>query len=312
MTRILALAGRKQSGKNTAYNFMLGVTLLRLSVVRGSIEIKDDGNLFVSDLFGDEELGGIARFVNDRSEKIDYFNNTYVYPFIRNYSFADLLKQSVCMDLLGLSWEQCYGTDEQKNSPTHLRWEDMPGVVTRQSNIRALAEDWQRIKESKHLPDDSPELPVIGRLGKYYTRIGDIVCHEPGPMTGREVMQFAGTEIFRKMYHNVWAESTVRRIQKDESKFAVITDCRFPNEVEAVQKAGGKVIRFTRNPHPEDTHESETALDQENFDWGKFDAVIDNSNMTISDQNGALHHALEEFGWGDLIKIDMPVKELVK
>lgn len=278
MTRILALAGRKQSGKNTAYNFLLGVTLLRLSVVRGSVEIKDNGKLFVSDLFGDTDLGGIARFVDDRSEKIDYFNNNYVYPFIRNYSFADLLKQTVCINLLGLSWEQCYGTDEQKNSPTHLMWRNMPGVVVG--------------------VDDGSDWPVIWK--------------EDRPMTAREVMQFVGTEIFREMYDNVWAQSTVNRIIKDESKFAVITDCRFPNEVEAVQKAGGKVIRFTRNPYPEDSHESETALDADNYDWSNFDAVIDNNKMSISDQNGALYHALNEFGWGDIIKIDMPSTELVK
>jgi len=53
MTKILALCGRKQSGKNTAYNFLLGITLLRLAVVRGKIEIKDDGKLWISDLFGD-------------------------------------------------------------------------------------------------------------------------------------------------------------------------------------------------------------------------------------------------------------------
>lgn len=270
MTNILAFSGRKQSGKNTAYNFLLGVTLLRLSVVRGKIEIKDDGKLWVSDLFGDEALAGIARFVEDRSEKIDYFNNNYVYPFIRNYSFADLLKQTVCIDLLGLSWEQCYGTDDQKNSLTHLRWEDMPGVITNKNNwstYTAAIQEW------------------------------GLKINEPGQMTAREVMQFTGTEIFRKMYHNVWAQSTVNRILKDESKFAVITDCRFPNEVEAVQKAGGKVIRFNRCPYPDDDHDSETALDPVNYDWNNFDAVIDNSNMSISDQNGAVYKTLESWGW---------------
>lgn len=285
MTRILALSGRKQSGKNTAYNFLLGVTLIRLSVVRGKVEIKDDGSLWLSDLFGDKNQAGIARFMEERSETIDYFNNEYVYPFIRNYSFADLLKQTVCIDLLGLSWEQCYGTDEQKNSPTHLRWEDMPGVITNKNN-------W------------STYTAAIREWG--------LKIHDPGPMTGREVMQFTGTEIFRKMYNNIWAQATINKILKDKSKFAVITDCRFPNEVEAVQKAGGKVIRLTRNPFPKDQHDSETALDQENYDWNNFDAVIDNSNMSISDQNGALYYALEGFGWGDLIKIDMPVNELVK
>ena len=54
----------------------------------------------------------------------------------------------------------------------------------------------------------------------------------------------------------------------------IITDTRFPNEAEAIKKAGGIVIRVNRpgvqpiNPHP-----SETSLD----DWG-FDAVINNDS----------------------------------
>ena len=44
---------------------------------------------------------------------------------IRTYSFADPLKQ-ICINLLGLSNEQCYGSDEDKNSLTSLRWEDIP------------------------------------------------------------------------------------------------------------------------------------------------------------------------------------------
>ena len=295
MTRILAFAGRKQSGKNTAYNFLLGITLLNLAVVRDKIQIKNNGKLWISDLFGDESVAGIAAFVDARNEKIDYFNNNYVYPFIKNYSFADVLKQDVCIKILGLSWEQCYGTDEEKMAFTHLRWEGMPGVTTEVT------------------PQDPITEEVAGRLGKYYEKVlSGVIYHEPGPMTGRDVMQFVGTEIFRRMYGNVWAKSTINRIINDKSKFGIITDCRFPNEVEAVQQAGGKVIRFTRNPFPEDKHDSETSLDRENFDWERFDAVIDNEKMSISDQNGALIETLIGWGWDDLIKTQDPVRELVK
>jgi hypothetical protein len=31
----------------------------------------------------------------------------------------------------------------------------------------------------------------------------------------------------------------------------VITDCRFPNEADAIRNAGGKVIRIKRGPDPE-------------------------------------------------------------
>lgn len=43
----------------------------------------------------------------------------------------------------------------------------------------------------------------------------------------------------------------------------LITDCRFPNELEAITSRGGICIRIVRpdNPYPKSNHESETALD---------------------------------------------------
>ncbi|RLI46895.1 hypothetical protein DRO61_08665, partial [Candidatus Bathyarchaeota archaeon] len=158
------------------------------------------------------------------------------------------------IELLGLKWEQCYGTDDEKNSLTHIKWEDMPSPPNKPHNKR-------------------------------------------GKMTGREVMQYVGTDIFRNMHQEVWTSATINRIKKDGSKFAVITDCRFPNEVEAVQNAGGKVVRFTRCPFPKDSHSSEIALDEDKFDWLKFDAVIDNKIATISDTNGMFYRTLEDWGW---------------
>jgi hypothetical protein len=43
------------------------------------------------------------------------------------YSFADPLKQDICINLLGLSYNQCYGTDEEKNSLTDIKWVNIPG-----------------------------------------------------------------------------------------------------------------------------------------------------------------------------------------
>ena len=43
------------------------------------------------------------------------------------YSFADPLKQDICMNLLGLTYEQCYGTDEDKNTFTDIRWNSISG-----------------------------------------------------------------------------------------------------------------------------------------------------------------------------------------
>jgi hypothetical protein len=100
------------------------------------------------------------------------------------------------------------------------------------------------------------------------------------PMSAREVMQYVGTNVFRKMQHNVWADATIRKIQDENLPLSLIADCRFPNEVEAVKKAGGLVIKLNRNLY-NSQHESETALDDGIYDRSNFDLVIDNSNMKI-------------------------------
>jgi len=43
----------------------------------------------------------------------------------------------------------------------------------------------------------------------------------------------------------------------------LVTDCRYPNEVEAIKSRGGTCIRIVRpdNPYPQSNHESETAID---------------------------------------------------
>ena len=276
--KIVALSGRKQSGKNTAFNFLLGLELLKLGLVRDKMLINQKGELMISDLFGDKRIRGVFDITRNSPSMIE-LRETQIYPFLRNYSFADILKKTVCMDILGLTYQQCYGTDAQKMEPTKLRWEDMPGI-----NEAVLKYDEQ---------------------GNPYA---DFAPLQRGFMSGRDVMQYVGTDIFRKIYSNVWADATIRTIkrhvEKHENSLAVITDCRFPNEVATVQDAGGKVVRLTRNPHPEDQHSSETALDPENFDWKKFDYVLQNDEMSIQEQNDEFYKYLDSIDYVDHIDMD--------
>ena len=48
----------------------------------------------------------------------------------------------------------------------------------------------------------------------------------------------------------------------------IITDCRFPNEAEAIKDRGGIIIRVDRpGVEPVNAHPSETALDNLDFDY---------------------------------------------
>ena len=273
-TNIIALSGRKQSGKTTTANQILGLEMTSLGIVRGACTINPKGQLYIDDLFGDKRYEGVFDVMRN-NESMNRFRAENLDPYVKIYSFADLLKQHVCIDILGLSWEQCYGTDEQKNTETHLRWEHMPGVMTPM--------DWSMRQ---------------GGVAQGYTQHPqefNILLKE-GFMTGRDVMQFAGTEIFRKMYHNVWVDSTIRRIRREAPAIAVICDTRFPNEVMGVKEAGGRVLRLTRAPFKEDEHASETALDEDKFDWSNFDAVVDNELLNVAETCQTVHPILEKWG----------------
>lgn len=113
-----------------------------------------------------------------------------------------------------------------------------------------------------------------------------------GFMTGRELMQYFGTEICRKIYPNIWTDKAIKDILNEESFLAIISDARFENEIKAVQSAGGKVIRLTRGIDG-DSHTSETELNE----FNEYDAVIDNQNMTIEESCIKLLEILDGWGW---------------
>lgn len=239
-------------------------------------------------------------------------------PEAQDFSFAESLKR-MAVDILGLEENQAFGTDEDKNTIVpHLLWDNFPIPAWNQQNSQAVFigqpdnRHWPVTIESCHFIPS--EVNFYNAVDEKFTNctIDSVTCKEydgddawdngvklrrkRGPMTAREVLQYWGTEIFRKQYADVWADACIRKIRKSGCRLAVITDCRFPNEVEAVQKAGGRVIKLTRVVFPEDRHHSETALDSENFDQSRFDAILDNSEMSIDEQCEALYSLLRRWG----------------
>lgn len=194
MTKIIAFAGRKQSGKTSSSQMVVEYFKEILNVTEG----------------------------------------------IKIYNFADCLKQDICIKLLGLTYDQCYGDDNYKNEVTDLEWD-----------------------------------------GK--------------KLTAREVMQFIGTDVFRKMKQNIWADATINKINEEKPNLAIIADCRFPNEVEAIKSAGGIVMKLMLNPFNSD-HPSETALDYKNYDHKNFDLVIFNNNLSVEYKNAAIINFLKKKG----------------
>lgn len=115
---------------------------------------------------------------------------------------------------------------------------------------------------------------------------------ERGPMTAREFLQYFGTDICRYIKPDIWIESCIGRMQESGTELAIVPDIRFPNEADAIKKAGGRVIRLTRSPH-EDEHESETAMN----DYEGFDHIIDNKSLTVDETNRTLMEVLRGWQW---------------
>lgn len=70
-------------------------------------------------------------------------------------------------------------------------------------------------------------------------------------LTPRWVLQYWGTDVLRNGFHNdIWIASLENKLRQTTDHI-VISDVRFPNEIKAIQNAGGKVFRIQRGPEPE-------------------------------------------------------------
>ena len=242
--RIIGISGRKQAGKNTTANILHGIVLKKYGMIK-DYNIGGSGELMVLTTNSDGNEGwGVFDAIRNDAAFVEYAEHS-MWPHVKLYSFSDNLKH-ICVELFDIPHECAWGTDEQKNQiQEHLLWENMP----RFQNMSLMV-----------------KMPIDARKSWNWRE---------GPMTAREFMQFLGTDVMRKMYEPVHVNHAISRILAEQSELAIVPDVRFPNEVEAIHKAGGKVIRLTRNTR-KDNHASECGLDPENFDWDNFDVVIHN------------------------------------
>ena len=249
MSNIIAFAGAKQSGKTTSVNFLHGHEMKSHGFIK-KFFIDEGGRLVVNAKYLDDndkefESMGVFDVFQESQTFADYASSTF-WPFVKAYNFADPLKR-LCISLFGLDREQCYGTDEQKNSLTDILWDN----VSQDSS---------------------------------------------GRMTAREFMQAFGTNICRSIKNDIWVSLCINQIKEENPNLALIGDCRFKNEIDAVHEAGGKVIYFTRNSETSDGHDSEKASEYKEH----YDCIIDNTNIGVEEQNKLVLEQIQ--AWGILPK----------
>ncbi len=278
MTTILGFAAKAGGGKTTAINFILGTSMVSLGIVKGTFKITPKGELWISDILGNVEFAGIFDY-SRKTQAMTQFKKDYLDKYIKIYSFADPLKEFV-VNVLGIPYENVYGSYDQKVNVRHehIRWANMPGIITNELLWDSLCENFK---------DAEPNAEALIEHG-----LG-LKWHEDGPMSAREVLQHFGTDICRRMYGDCWVNATIQKIKTESTEIALLPDVRFRNEVEGIQSIeDGIVIKLTRAMNAGDTHTSETELDN----YENFNFVLDNSAMSITDQNQAVYSLLVNLG----------------
>lgn len=127
MAKIVGISGRKQSGKNTVANFING-TILQDREMVSDFFINDDGQLAIKTVNSTGEEGYGIFDVTRKDRAFTDYAEKELWPYIKVYHFADYLKD-LSINLFGLNAQNVYGTDQQKNELTNIKWENMPFIT---------------------------------------------------------------------------------------------------------------------------------------------------------------------------------------
>jgi hypothetical protein len=213
---------------------------------------------------GKDTVGQIIQYLtrNNTLKNITYEAFCKYYTLETNWEikkYSDKLKDIVCI-LIGCTREQL---EDQKFKET------------------PLGEEWW-IYEGKYIAlgikrDD--DIYPYTRNNNY----NGIYCppedYDVIKTTPRMLLQKIGTDLFRNQLHpNIWLNSFFSDYTEDCNW--IITDSRFPNDVERTRGMGGVLIRVNRSECEgrENEHASETALDN----YEGFNYII-NNNGTIEE-----------------------------
>lgn len=70
-------------------------------------------------------------------------------------------------------------------------------------------------------------------------------------LSPRWVLQYWGTDMCRTYFHNdIWVAALENKLRMSTGN-VVISDCRFVNEIQAIKKFNGIMVRVSRGPKPE-------------------------------------------------------------
>lgn len=128
-------------------------------------------------------------------------------------------------------------------------------TVSFASKLKEVAADVYGLEERHVNGTQADKLEPIGRL----------LDPNGQPLTGRRILELLGTEGFRNVSPTTWVDYLMRRIDRETEatvgRCFVITDCRFPNEFDAVRERGGVMWRVEKTAQDEHTSTTGHASD---------------------------------------------------
>ena len=253
---------------------------------------------------GKDTVGNILQILIDlphfsNKAVIEYLDKKDINYSYENKKFADKLKDIVCL-LIGCTKEQLEDRDFKETSlgEEWTRYSVANGFWSHSDNNPS-----HKMMDSKQCTKEEYEEEVKINWQTAYKTV----------YTPRLLLQHIGTELFRnQIIDGIWVNALMSEYKPKEELVGttpeniqwgevypnwIITDTRFPNELQAVKDKGGINIRVNRPKERElilrnatsiiDTrktlepeHKSETALDNATFDYtiendGTLDELID-------------------------------------
>lgn len=227
---------------------------------------------------GKDLVGEIIQIITSNPHFTDeavesFIGRKHLHPTFKIMKFADTLKDIVCL-LLGCTREQ---------------------LEDREYKEKELGEEWWYCK-IRNLSSNKTYLINTIDNGEITNHIANtnFKCVSDGivKLTPRKLLQLLGTECGREILHpNIWVNALFSKYKPIRNRWDdkgsrmlpdwVITDMRFPNELQAIEDRKGVTIRVNR-PCKEckvmeghkfgcsvykEEHTSETALDQSSFHY---------------------------------------------
>jgi hypothetical protein len=242
MKKLIVLCGTKQSGKTSSAAVIMGYYLTQIGVIP-NFNISPENDIYIT-----HEDKRFDFNIESQDPSFKNWLQDVVYPHVKNVGFADTLKEVVSKQF-GIPEELMWGTNDEKNSPTHIELD----------NIR----------------------PLLSKKRK-----AEFAKTENRPVTVREMLEIFGTDICRQIDPECHIRSAFNNLEQSGTEIGIITDCRFANEFlycKNFKKRNKDIkcflVKMTRQPFTSSAL-SEQGLPEINL--SQYDMVFDNADKDFA------------------------------